>query len=172
MCVVWFTYNYLHTSCTQGGFQLKVRALDADPDANDLIDYWIINVPTFLPTGNWTAFTTYYGETSNNAQFSLRYRLQCRSTWFGPQCNVRCHNINTDSAHLMCNFNGEHVCMEGWQDMSTQCTVRKFYYIIYTLSHGSVLCVPNKLIATVIAVNLAHFKHTKVHGIVYNGSKI
>lgn len=111
----------------QGGFQLKLRALDADPDANDLIDYWIINVPTFLPTGNWTDFTTYYGETSNNAQFTLRYRLECRSNWYGAQCNVRCENMDTDSAHLMCDFNGNHICMDGWQDISTDCTVRKLY---------------------------------------------
>lgn len=111
---------------------MKIRGLDADADTDDLIDTWIIEVPTLLPTFEWSDFTPYTGTTSNNAQITLRYRLRCRGNWHGHNCNIRCVDVDTDSAHLECALDGSHVCMDGWQDLSTDCTVRELSSTVYT----------------------------------------
>ena len=36
-----------------------------------------------------------------------------------------CEDQDTATAHLMCAPDGSYVCMAGWQDLSTDCTVRK-----------------------------------------------
>ena len=109
----------------QGGFQLKIRAQDADNDADDTIDNWIINVPTLIPNNEWSDYTTYIGIFPNGAEFRLRYRLRCRGNWHGYNCDIRCVDQDTETAHLECALDGSYMCMEGWQDLSTNCTVRK-----------------------------------------------
>jgi hypothetical protein len=107
------------------GFQLKIRVLDADNDADDLVDYFIMEEPSFLPTNEYTDYTTYRGENSNDVTIRLRYRLRCDGNWHGHDCNVNCVDQDTDTAHLECALDGSYVCMEGWADLTTQCTVRK-----------------------------------------------
>ena len=108
-----------------------MRALDEDTDADDLIEIWFIEEPTFLPTNEWTEFTTYTGTTDNEAQITLRFRLRCRGDWHGYLCNIRCEDVNTDIAHLECALDGSYVCMGGWQDLSTDCTVREFSHSLF-----------------------------------------
>lgn len=112
-------------SLLQLGFQLKIRVLDADSDADDLVDYFIIEESSFLPTNEYSSFSTYTGEHSSSVSINLRYRLRCRGNWHGHDCNVHCVDQNTDTAHLECALDGTYVCMDGWQDLSTQCTIRE-----------------------------------------------
>ena len=119
MCYTAYTFR------TQGGFQLKIRVFDFDVEADDLVDYFIIDVSTLLPTGQYSSFVTYNGESSSSVQIRLRYKLQCRDGWYGHNCNVECVEVNTDEAHLECALDGSQVCMDGWQDLSTDCTVRE-----------------------------------------------
>jgi hypothetical protein len=97
--------------------------LDADNDADDLVDYFIMEEPSFLPTNEYTDYTTYRGENSNDVTIRLRYRLRCDGNWHGHDCNVNCVDQDTDTAHLECALDGSYVCMEGWADLTTQCTV-------------------------------------------------
>ena len=100
--------------------------MDQDSDAEDLVDYFIIEESSFLPTNEYTEYTTYYGHHSSSVTIRLRLKLRCRGNWHGYDCNLKCVDENTDTAHLECALDGTHMCMEGWTDLSTQCTVRKF----------------------------------------------
>lgn len=106
-----------------GGFQLKIRVMDADNDADDLVDYFIIEDSSFLPTNEYTTFTTYTGQHSSSVMLRLRYRLRCRGNWHGYNCDIYCVDQDTDTAHLECALDGSRVCMDGWEDLSTQCTI-------------------------------------------------
>ena len=100
--------------------------MDADNDADDLVDYFIIEDPSFLPTNDYTTFTTYTGQHSSSVTLRLRYRLRCRGNWHGYNCDIYCVDQDTDTAHLECALDGSRVCMDGWEDLSTQCTIREF----------------------------------------------
>ena len=111
--------------------------MDADSDADDLVDYFIIEDSSFHPTNEYTSFTTYTGRHSSSVTINLRYRLRCRGNWHGYDCNVYCVDQNTDTAHLECSLDGSLVCIAGWQDFSTQCTVRKSpLSLSHTLTHS------------------------------------
>ena len=100
--------------------------MDADNDADDLVDYFIIEDSSFLPTNEYTTFTTYTGQHSSSVTLRLRYRLRCRGNWHGYNCDIYCVDQDTDTAHLECALDGSRVCMDGWEDLSTQCTIREF----------------------------------------------
>ena len=57
---------------------------------DDFIDYFLIEVPTLLPTGEYSDFITYSGEHTNAVDIVLRYNLQCQEDWYGHDCNINC----------------------------------------------------------------------------------
>ena len=114
-------------STHKGGFQIKIRVWDSDADADDLVDYFIINVPSFTPTDVYSASTTYEGEFHDSVQITLRYRLRCQDGWYGNNCDVQCNVVNTPGTHLECAPDGSIVCMDGWRDLSSDCSIREFH---------------------------------------------
>lgn len=110
---------------TQGGAQVVVEVMDADnprgPSGDDIVDTIIIDVNISLAT-TFTTPTIYTGA-AQYAQMELSFRVMCTENFYGQDCSKFCEARNDSAGHYTCDAQGNRVCLTGYQDPSSNCTV-------------------------------------------------
>lgn len=53
---------------------------------------------------------------------SLSVDLECSENFYGPDCGVKCVGRNDILGHFHCDENGTMVCLDGFNNASTNCT--------------------------------------------------
>ncbi len=61
----------------------------------------------------------------NNLFLRLKYRVLCVEDYFGPSCITFCQETDSARGHYTCDGSGNIMCLEGYSDPSTNCTVGK-----------------------------------------------
>ena len=89
---------------------------------SDLVDKIFISrslSAVSLQNGSFTQVMTYSG---NYSELDLSFRLTCGEDFYGPEC-VFCVDTNDTRGHYSCDRStGERVCLEGYQNSTTNCT--------------------------------------------------
>ena len=109
--------------------QLYIRTTHTvgDPDrqpqlADDiLIDNLYIeieNLTSLSPPSPAEVFTGDGGRVESEMQF----QVNCDGNWYGPFCDVECRGRNDPGGHYQCNGEGVRECLEGYQNLETNCT--------------------------------------------------
>ena len=103
----------------QGSIQLYIRVTHtiSDPD-QQLIDDMYIEIGNLSSCSPRMPVEQFIGN-GGRVQAGLQFRLQCDPGWYGPYCDVECHDLD---AHYQCDCNGDWECMEGYQNLETNCT--------------------------------------------------
>ena len=52
----------------------------------------------------------------------LQFEVNCETNYYGPYCDVECHGRDDTEGHYLCNSSGERECLEGYQNLETNCT--------------------------------------------------
>ena len=90
--------------------------------SRDLVDMIFISrslSAVSLQNGSFTEVMTYFG---NYSELDLSFRLTCQRDFYGPDCSVFCVDTNDTRGHYTCSNSGERVCLEGYQNSTTNCT--------------------------------------------------
>ena len=89
---------------------------------SDLVDTILITpLISAVPSQNdpFTEAMTYSG---NFSELDLSFRLTCMGNFYGPDCSAFCVDTNDTRGHYTCSNSGERVCLEGYQNSTTNCT--------------------------------------------------
>ncbi len=105
----------------KGSADLYVTVTDIDILGNDLVTVFNVNLAT-TPGSNFTDTGTLAG-TGIDTSLQLKYRVLCLEDYFGPSCTKLCQENDSDEGHYTCDGNGNFVCMEGYSNPSTNCTI-------------------------------------------------
>lgn len=100
-----------------------VRVTDAglQNNQNDLVAQFVIPI-NLNPASNNSKPGVAYPSISNLGQFiRLAFRLSCAENFYGDDCTRSCVGRNDDVGHYTCDSNGDVVCLEGFQEESTNC---------------------------------------------------
>lgn len=60
------------------------------------------------------------GRIKNDTVLNLTLSIQCQPDFHGPMCD--CQNRNDSTGHFTCTQSGDIECLEGYQNISTNCT--------------------------------------------------
>jgi hypothetical protein len=104
-----------------GEAYLLVIVIDVDRDTlDDTVDAILIHIhPTSLRRySNPQDFAGEYGF----GTITARYRVDCGNNFFGEDCSVLCVDSDSAEGHYRCNRQGSRVCLDGYQDPSSNCT--------------------------------------------------
>ena len=63
-------------------------------------------------TQEWSEFT--HRDAENSVSLEYNYRVVCKESLFGPNCNIRCSPRDGLEGHYNCSAEGEKICLEGW----------------------------------------------------------
>ena len=108
----------------QGSFQLMVRLDDDDhPDSDDLIDRVVVNM-TLGVSDSFTSIVRYNGW-YNRANMQMSFRVRCQTNYYGATCDRLCVPRDDSGGHYTCDEDGNRVCLSGYTDTSSLCTVCK-----------------------------------------------
>lgn len=108
----------------QGTVKLYIEVVDYDPyNSNDHIDNVYVTI-SLMPNSTFTPRRQYTG-IYRNSRIELSLRLQCSSDLYGNNCTTFCVARNDSEGHYSCGLNGEKICLSGWSEPSSNCTVRK-----------------------------------------------
>jgi len=66
--------------------------------------------------------TKTYGDESRRRLLRMNFELECSENFYSENCAVFCQERDDDFAHLACDSSGNIVCMEGFTDLTTNCT--------------------------------------------------
>ena len=93
---------------------------DADGDTVQLVDGFIIDQMVEVG-GNFSTPTNHSGVFSLG-YFVLSFRVACTENFFGSDCATLCVERDDELGHYTCDREGNIVCRERFQDLSTNCT--------------------------------------------------
>lgn len=103
----------------QGGVQLLLTVEDMD---KDLVDLFLIELNGTATASNESvsATTMHYAGLRGGATLEMSAAVSCESGFYGASCD--CQGRDDATAHFTCNVAGERVCLEGYQNLATNCT--------------------------------------------------
>ena len=113
----------------QGSVQLYIRVthtiggVDTHQVLTDdlLIDNLFIEVANLTSFSPLTPVELFIGE-AGRVEAELQFGVVCDGNCYGPDCSVECNSRNDATAHYRCDRNGDWECMDGYQDLATNCT--------------------------------------------------
>ena len=109
----------------QGSVKLYIKVEDYDPlNSNDHVDDVYITI-SLMPNSTFTPRQHYVG-IYGSSRIELSFRLQCSSNLYGNNCTTYCVARDDSEGHYSCGPNGEKLCLNGWSEPSSNCTVRKY----------------------------------------------
>lgn len=108
----------------QGSIQLYIRATHIVGDMIDdqLIDNMYIEIDNLTSFSPRTPTVEYRGD-NGLLEARIQFEVNCDTDRYGPYCDVECHGRNDSEGHYLCNQNGDRECLEGYQNLETNCTV-------------------------------------------------
>lgn len=114
----------------QGSIQLYIRAthIVGDPDREyDLMTDDLLIDNMYIEIDNLTSFsprtpTEHYRGDNGLLEAAIQFEVNCETDHYGPYCDVECHGRNDPEGHYRCNQNGDWKCLEGYQNLETNCT--------------------------------------------------
>lgn len=111
--------SILVTLAMQGGVQILLTIEDMD---EDLVDMFLIELNGTATASNESvsATTMQYTGLSGIATLEISTAVSCVSGFYGPSCD--CQGRDDDTGHFTCNGAGERVCLQGHQNLTTNCT--------------------------------------------------
>ncbi|NP_001292179.1 uncharacterized protein LOC100632656 precursor [Amphimedon queenslandica] len=117
---IWNDLTFNRNEPWPGSVQVLVESLDADDNADDLIDRNAFNLD-LSPNGQWSN-ELYANGYYDRAQFKIRVRLFCQQNYYGSNCNVYCVQQNDDTnGHYTCGSDGAKICNNGYTNPSGNC---------------------------------------------------
>lgn len=51
----------------------------------------------------------------------LQFEVNCSSNYYGSHCDVECQERNDSLGHYLCNSDGSKECLEGYENVETNC---------------------------------------------------
>lgn len=114
----------------QGSAQLYIRATHTVGDFDkqlDLTDDILID-DIYIEIENLTSFSpptppeVFTGEGGRAEAEQLQFGVDCDGNWYGPFCDMECHGRDDSGGHYQCNQDGVRECLEGYQNLETNCT--------------------------------------------------
>ena len=111
--------SILVTLAVQGGVQILLTIEDMD---EDLVDLFLIELNGTATASNESvsATTMQYTGLSGIATLEISTAVSCESGFYGPSCD--CQGRDDAAGHFTCNGAGERVCLQGYQNLMTNCT--------------------------------------------------
>lgn len=77
-------------------------------------------------TSNYTHMLTLRGTHRPSITLQISVTLTCGRYYYGNQCEVYCVNSSNDiTGFYTCDSEGNIVCRPGYEDIETNCTIRK-----------------------------------------------
>ena len=74
------------------------------------------------PGDNFTTPTVHTGLDDSSMKVELSFRVSCAENYYGPSCTVFCQDSDDDiTGHYYCDDDGNRVCLDGYQNPSTNC---------------------------------------------------
>ena len=86
-----------------------------------LIDHLYIEIENLTSFSPATPAVVYEGE-GGRVEAELQFNVACDGDWYGPFCDVECHGRDDSGGHYQCNIYGVRECIEGYQNLETNCT--------------------------------------------------
>ncbi len=109
----------------QGAVELLLRVDDeltsdeADPLVLELsVPVNISHNPQTIPISRIESVT----HNNGRAFFQISFELECGEGFYGSDCGVFCIPRDNDLGHFTCDSNGNIMCLEGFNNTSTNCT--------------------------------------------------
>ena len=107
---------YIRTTHTVGDLDQQLELID-DVLIDDLY-IEIQNLPSFSPPTPPMVFT---GD-GVRVEAELQFGVACDGNRYGPFCDVECVGRDNSDGHYECNQDGVIECLEGYQNLETNCT--------------------------------------------------
>lgn len=93
-----------------------------NPVVGELIDFVFLEQLSLAPNERQTSAVNYTGR-FQRATLELSFCVTCTFEFYGSLCDVFCPLAQNDSfGHFMCDGNGTRVCLEGYNELETNCT--------------------------------------------------
>ena len=86
-------------------------------ESSDLVDNIFIT-PQLSAHASFTSVITYMG---NYSMLDISFRLVCGGDYYGSKCTF-CVDTNDTSGHYTCDNNGKKTCLDGYQNITSDCT--------------------------------------------------
>ena len=109
---------FTFTNTSKGSGQLHIGVTESGTD--QLIDNIFIEL-NLTANGPFTPTESFIG-LLDQATIELQFRIFCAFEHFGMDCNTFCVDRNDTNAHYTCGDSGEIVCLQGYQNESSNCT--------------------------------------------------
>ncbi len=93
------------------------------PNEESLVVNIFINV-NLTTTGNSSFLKdhVYTGESMHGSFIRFSFELSCAENFYGEDCTSTCYERDDEEGYFVCNSDGNLECMEGFQEISTNCT--------------------------------------------------
>ena len=69
---------------------------------------------------------------AHGTELKYSYRVVCKDSYFGSECNKACIPRDDSNGHFTCNQDGSIQCKPGWEGPDTYCITRKYNTVIIT----------------------------------------
>lgn len=86
-----------------------------------LLDNFFIEITNFDSNSDPTPVLQFIGVFGRiRAQF--QFEVDCETNYYGPDCSIACFGRNDSQGHYRCNQDGQWECLEGYQNVDSNCT--------------------------------------------------
>ena len=100
--------------------QLHISVTSKNATESELIDNFFIELD--ITANDPLSPSREYSGENETAVMRLSFRVACAFNYFGLDCNTFCMDRNDTAAHFTCGESGEIVCLQGYQNESSNCT--------------------------------------------------
>lgn len=108
----------------QGAIKLYIEVEDYDSiTSNEHVDDIYVTI-SLVPNSTFTPRETFIGD-SGNSRIELSFRVQCSNNLYGNNCTTFCVTRNDSGGHYTCGANGQMLCLSGWSEPLSNCSIRK-----------------------------------------------
>ena len=92
---------------------VRMEGWDEDWNADDHLGsvYWKVT----YTSSTWKTSTYTF---SHGTYYTIKYRFQCNSYYYGNLCNTYCKARNDVNGHYTCSSSGSKICYSGWTGSS------------------------------------------------------
>ena len=102
-----------------------MRVNDVDPsDEQDeaLVAEFVVPITLDPVTNSFNDVVIYQSLRSLGQFLRMAFQLNCEENFYGGDCAQFCTGRDDERGHYSCDAHGEKICLEGFQDASTNCT--------------------------------------------------